>query len=166
MCPVVVELIYRDLVVSTRNVKLPEIPQCKKKTRTSCCSFKNVTRSVGKFYNVFQNVPCCNSPVTYTTFSCQERGTPTPTVHEEVIYDDVRAHGGAPPAAPPLPQYQTIAVAPPAPPPPDMGKFKNLTSLCLVFFTSFCSSQVLSYSGYFYYRSFVFRFFSYLQKLK
>ncbi|KAL5259294.1 hypothetical protein ACHWQZ_G009659 [Mnemiopsis leidyi] len=50
----------------------------------------------------------------------EERGTPTPTVHEEVIYDDVRAHGGAPPAAPPLPQYQTIAVAPPAPPPPDM----------------------------------------------
>ncbi|KAL5259287.1 hypothetical protein ACHWQZ_G009659 [Mnemiopsis leidyi] len=63
----------------------------------------------------------CGSTTSLTSLnSSKERGTPTPTVHEEVIYDDVRAHGGAPPAAPPLPQYQTIAVAPPAPPPPDM----------------------------------------------
>jgi len=52
----------------------------------------------------------------------EERGTPTPTAHEEVIYDDVRTHGTpaaipAAPAAPPLPQYQTITIAAPAPPP-------------------------------------------------
>ncbi|XP_063680811.1 abl interactor 2-like isoform X14 [Bolinopsis microptera] len=53
----------------------------------------------------------------------EERGTPTPTAPDEVIYDDVRTRGAptaavpAAPVAPPLPQYQTIAVAAPAPVP-------------------------------------------------
>lgn len=55
----------------------------------------------------------------------EERGTPTPTAPDEVIYDDVRTRGAptaavpAAPVAPPLPQYQTIAVAAPAPDPED-----------------------------------------------
>ncbi|XP_063680816.1 abl interactor 1-like isoform X18 [Bolinopsis microptera] len=55
----------------------------------------------------------------------EERGTPTPTAPDEVIYDDVRTRGAptaavpAAPVAPPLPQYQTIAVAAPAPVPED-----------------------------------------------
>ncbi|XP_063680809.1 abl interactor 1-like isoform X12 [Bolinopsis microptera] len=55
--------------------------------------------------------------------SSKERGTPTPTAPDEVIYDDVRTRGAptaavpAAPVAPPLPQYQTIAVAAPAPVP-------------------------------------------------
>ncbi|XP_063680814.1 abl interactor 1-like isoform X16 [Bolinopsis microptera] len=61
----------------------------------------------------------------------EERGTPTPTAPDEVIYDDVRTRGAptaavpAAPVAPPLPQYQTIAVAAPAPVPDSDSEFDD-----------------------------------------